>query len=1257
MSRTILFLIVCAGLALGEVVISQSPTNGPVPTIGGAPPNSRHLSARPPRGGQQNPEQQRTKLLQQLNIDRSNSGLLQARLEAKRLKAKEAGKDGEKPEASKPPGPPEFVGPLPELTPQQIQQEEARKKQQENQKKLAEYQKDVKVLRRDVILGHWGNVKDYLASLPDNDANVAFNRITDQLGSTINVNPRSELKGLGAPSHPQAQYLRADEILALSDASKKEPNKQTLEKLAKLINKDNPPPQSFFDVLKSGTRYFGLADEKARHRSAAFLINALFIDKASEFLPNTATAKEENNLPSLNLISRFHAEAHRADQGKEHLPKAWELSLGIVSQEDADLKERGEALYRALALVPELEGEAGKDWLTHTFANADGEGFEILVAVGTLASQTRNHNSADFRLEQLKLQSAAAGALLVNDDIDLEPWQEILTIYTRNWNAEADRTQTLDQSTSMRPNMQFDNFGNMYYGNNSRNTNSTPNVQAQPISAGDLLRALPTEPWLAQIDRAVSLETTERAASLYLKVKEEEKAFPLLKSLIAERPKQAKALVKNMINVWAENNNPNQQSRYRSSYYYYYGFNQRAETIPLTRSKQERNLQKLSELIGKVRSLRLDDNFEEEFANAFIQAHSQAEVWRVESLESVFGPVEKLDPDTISALLRRMRGNLANLWPNPTLQEQAKTKRKDKELQAQILQGYTSASALCEKAIAQHPEDWALKIQLGSLLYEESNYQATLGAHAEHSANKRASLDDLAAAAQVYIKTLPLEDKKEESIEPFATWFYAALGSPDLTALKTHHQPVPSDYAKIKATLESIPSECRVRHLDDFAKTLNSRLANVSPDLKYRFLEAALPITGEHERIEEASKVFQYYQDLITEIQLEVKLDGPDNVDAKQPFGLFVNLRHTKEIERESGGFQRYLVNQNNQPYSYNYGRPTEDYREKFEKAANAVLEEHFEIISLTFHASKIQSRTDSEPGWRYTPYAYYLLKAKGPEVDTVPPLKIDLDFLDTSGYVVLPVTSAAIPINASKPTEPRPYRDLELTLVLDDRETKSKNQAFLEVRATTHGLVPPLDKLVKLPIDGFDIADTEDRELQVEELTTETDDGAPLSTHEWRLTLAPKGETLPASFQFPKVLATVAEEDGLTRQKYEDVDLISVEETTVLTGGVPESSRPWWFFALPILAAMVIIAFFLTRKQPEIELAQGPEIPKTLTPVTLLSYLDHIHAVGTLPEDKKTELSSVMESIQTRSFGPLADPPPSSTLKEIAHKWQKLAI
>ena len=1196
---------------------------------------------------QKTPEQTRTQLLQKLVIDRTTSGILEARLEAKRLTEKGDEKEADKPKPTAPPkDAPEADPPKP--TPAQL-------KQKENQAKLKQYQEDVKTLRHDVILGNWTSVKDALEKLPDNDAKIAFSRIIQQLGAKVQVNPRPELANLGAKGHSQAQYLRPGEILALSDAAKKAPDQNTLTLLAKLIGSSQKMPPAFFDALKTGTRYFGTKDEETKHRTAELLITASKLDQVAVFLPDLEKAREEKKYASLNLLARFHAESHSSEKGKEHLPQAWGLSLEIIGEKKAPLNEKGIALYRALALVPELEGSTGKDWLTKTFSNAGGEGFEILAAVGTLAAQTREHGSPDFRLEQLKLQSAAAAALLGNEEVDLADWKEVLTLYVRNWNAEADRTKRLDTSTSLRPQSNYDPFGNIYYGRRPQQTfsrNVTP-----PIDSGDLLRTRPGHKWLANIDEPVRLDHFGVCASLFLKVKEESQAFPLLKNLASHRPEATEDLVREMIQVWAENNNPNQQSRYRSSYFYYSGYNQRAETIPLTRSKQERNLRKLSEFVKEVRGLALEDNFEDEFSDAFIQAHSQAEVWRVESLESVFGPVDELDPDTIASLLRRMRTNLARLWPNPKVQEQAKTKRKDKELEAQVLRGYAAANQLCHDALEKHTESWALEIQKASLSYERSNYQAKIASYPEHSANKRFALDDLADAAAKYAATLPLEDKKDESEEPFTTWFYASLGSPDLGALKADDQPVPSELPKIKAALDALPGEAKKRHLDSFAKTINARLANVSADLKYRFLEAALPITGEHERIEEASKVYQYYQDLVTEIELDTYVDGPDRISSTEPFGLFVNLRHTKEIERESGGFQRYLINQNNSRYSYNYGRPTEDYRDKFEKGARAVLSEHFEIVSITFHNSKVAARTDAEPGWTVTPYAYFLLKPKGPEIDSIPPLKIDLDFLDTSGYVVLPISSAAIPIEASQKASARPFRDLSLTMILDERESEAENKIYLEIRAQAHGLIPSLEELVKLEFDDLTVSDIEDRELQVEELDATTDDGAPLSTHEWRLTLAPEGDHLPTSFNFPEVLVEVSkkEDEGLLRQRYDDVDLVEVDNTTEIIAG--EESQSW--LAWIIAAALVIIAgsiFFLLRKKPEEEIITGPALPSTLTPVTLLTFLENIQKNTPLGDSEMEELKTSITTLKDRSFGPAANPPENDEIHAIAKQWQQAA-
>ena len=93
-----------------------------------------------------------------------------------------------------------------------------------------------------------------------------------------------------------------------------------------------------------------------------------------------------------------------------------------------------------------------------------------------------------------------------------------------------------------------------------------------------------------------------------------------------------------------------------------------------------------------------------------------------------------------------------------------------------------------------------------------------------------------------------------------------------------------------------------------------------------------------------------------------------------------MDLRHTREIERESGGFSKYLQNQNAQAFGFNYGRPTEDYRDKFEETAREALAESFEVLSVTFNAPDAGSVADVEYGWRVTPYAYVLLQPRGPQ-------------------------------------------------------------------------------------------------------------------------------------------------------------------------------------------------------------------------------------------------------------------------------------
>ena len=1163
------------------------------------------------------PEQQKMAILNELKIDRSPPGILEARLEDAR--------------ASK-----EAIQPLPEKpTPEQ---------------EMEHFKQAAAVFRRDVVLGRWDKVAAFFAALPKPIADETYKNVVAKIVAPVAINPSPDILAQGAQPHTQPSYLPPMEWLGLAAAAPNPPVEDALKFLARLLSKETRPPAEFFGTLAKGIRHFGGTEPADRKRAAELLLEVGFVEEAEPFLPDLAEARKKPDYQGINLIARHRAALAKSkplDAGKEAVQLAWELSTSFLSDEKAPIEARSEALFRALSLIPDLGDDRGRDWLKKTFENPEGPGLELLSSLGTLTAQNRDNRRSSVRFEQLRLQHAAVKAMLASG-ADPAPWADIFTLYARQWVHEAEVTRMLDQSGSRRMVPQYDDFGNVFF---TRNQVQYHGDGPSPISSSDMLECRPDDAWLATLEPTTRHHCTVAAARLFLNVKEEDNAFPLIRSLAASHPEEAVNLVREAIRTWAENHNPNTEQEYRSRYMYFYGYNQQAGSIPLTRSKQERNLVELSKLVKGIRSLGLDEAFHQELADAFIACHSKAEVWRVESIESVFGSTDVLDSSTLATLTDRMRTNLAGLWPNPKLQQAYQTKRKDIELQEQILHGYAAAATVLERALEKNPaESWRLAGQLAAVRFDESNYRSSLAPDNSHTAVKRASLDAFAAAAENYASTLPLADPSKESSELFEMWFYAAVGSPTLEALKGHHLPTVTEYPKIKAALESLPGDTAERHLKKFATTLNTRLSNVGPDLKLRYLEGATAICPDRKELADAAEVLAYYRDLVTEIELSTRIDGADKVSLDVAFGLQVNLRHTREIERESGGFQRYLQNQTNMQMSWNFGRPAEDYRDKFEKAARAALEEHFEILSLTFHSEKVESRTDPRFGWRLTPYAYFLLKPKGPQIDRIPPLKIDLDFMDTSGYAVIPITSAEIPISASGKSEPRPFRDLRVVQTLDERTHAEEGSLMLEIRATGHGIVPPIEELMDVKVDGFEVASVENGGVRISELDANTDDLAPVSEAEWRVKLKPVGGKLPANFRFPALKIETAKEDGLLMQRYVDVDLVPVSAETPL--GVKQSPLKLWIMAgaalLIALAAFLVWRKLRPSKQDVAEDTTIP-LPTRLTPVTVLGYLQRLK----VPSDRREELDREIRLLESRHFGPSAPEPDATALSEIATRWQ----
>ena len=978
--------------------------------------------------------------------------------------------------------------------------------------------KEFESLQRSLTLGEWSEVGDYIATkFAEDDRKKAYLHLLRGLliPPPVKPEPAAAIPVLtGQPQQPrqprlpELQFLDLNDIVGLADASPIALDRELIQLLAPLLSQAFARGDFIDDLLvtlRSGTKRLGGDDPERKRAAARLLIAVNRAAEAGEFLPAPEQAIADQNLEGLSLLALYYVALFEKEKKQESLEQAWQMTQAELGAKKLSHEQKEEALERALDLAPKIREELGREWLTDSFTKNPERGIEILGTVGTITARNQNDFDPQVRLKKLELQATAVDALLKSAPDRAKEWADTLHLLALNWLSEAEYTRLRDQSYSGEPNLRFDRYGNMYYDNNRYGNNGQQGQSKQPIATGDILENTPSAEWMKFVASSMQPKFSMILAQLHLKIKEDEKAFPFIEAIATTHPEQALELAHEFLDIWTANHNPN-TDRYRTSYYYYsYGFNNRAETIPLTRSKQVRNLKELADWITRLRAMKIGDLDEDKLATAFMQTHSAAEVYRFEDIEHVFGSLEGLKPETIATLLQTMRRNLATVWKKPEVQQQQKTKRKDKEIQAEIARGYNVAETVMTDALEKHPQSWQLQAAKAAVMFDRNNFEQELEKKSDFVAKKKAAFAEFAKGAELYVAELPSLKEDEHTAEAFETWFYASLGACDLGAIKHEQQADVHQQELIRTALESLPLEYRNNHIGRFANSLSSRIGSVQPELKHRYLKAGLAIAGDHKQSRQAKQVFDYYKDLVTEIKLDARIDGTDTVGHSLPFGLFVNIRHTQHIERESGGFSKYLVNQQNNPYAYNYGSPAENYRDKFEESARGILSEHFDILSVTFHNEKIESRGDAEEGWRVTPYAYILMKPKGPEVDSIPSLQLDFDFLDTSGFAVLPIESPRIPID-SRPVAPgpRPIENLKITQTLDERQAKD-GKLVLEVKASAHGLLPEFDDLLEFAPEQFDIAVIDDQGLSVVELDAERDDGAAICERNWIIALTAK--------------------------------------------------------------------------------------------------------------------------------------------------------
>ena len=1149
---------------------------------------------------------------------------------------------------------------------------------------------EVEQFRQSVIRGDWKATGEYLRTLPKDHGQKVYRYLIKQLPNA--GKPASEpnqpspegmpegmmiVDGQPVPNPGQrgaaspTPTLVLDDVLALAEIAPTEFTDEDAKALGQLLGRllaRGDALEPLLPRLEIGVENLGGGKSEDRRRAAEMLLAANRLAEAALFLPSLETAKEKFDWPALDQHARELAARGTKDKNSQLFLAAWDVNQFIIGCTNVASTNREAALKRCMDLLPQLSGDTGTNWLRARFQGNPAQGLTILAVANQLVQKGLNDRNTESRRKNLQLQKQLVGLLLEVRDPSDACWRTALNLLAQGWMQEA-TTSKQRYRPPRNYGAQYDQFGNMIsyepYPQEYYDGNQQPFV---PIDA--VLATAPDENWQRQLDSGLRLGLLALMVDLHLKTETPEKAVPLIEALAAARSREAGTLANSFLRAWGTAHQPgrnsqNMNSRYMMNGVMYYGgspYGMQGQGIPLTRAMQVRNIQDLSVIMRRLQSLglpRLDDSAA---VAAFAGAHSSAEVFRTEDIEAVFGSRNQLKPDLLAGLAQTMRERLAQQWRQPRIQQEARTQRNDKQIEAEVLRGYSVVMGLIDEALKRDNENWRLNLVRSATFFDLAEFQYGKKVDLAIYVEKRdEAFKGFARAAELYARALPQMEERDETPLVYQQWFNANLGASDLAYVTRQQDPETNQLQRVKAAMLSLPQAAAQRHLTAFAKQLGQSANTLRPELKPRYLRAGLLIVGDHPDAADARKLVTYYDDLLRELELIVRLDGDASVGHGQPFGVFVSLKHTADIERESGGFARYLRNMKSaNPYYYNQGGPQQrNFTEDFEKQVREKLADHFEVKTVTFLDDKVKSRGLERSGWRETPLAYLLLKAKDGSVDQIPTFRMDLDFMDSRGQVVLPVESQVTLIDARPDKTPaRPVNDLEVTQILDDREI-AQGKLSLEIKATGHGLIPDLTALLRTNFSGLRVEELSDPGLAIARIDTEVDDLAPVSERNWVIKLA-VADAAPSSlaFKFPEPTSGNVK---ATYKRYADADLVEVQPLLALAG-VSLRPRPWWHWLIMTVVAAVVIgggAIWLRKQKPTHTSEQRRyALPEPATAFSLIALLRRMEADPALSwnDTDRAELDESIRRLEAHYFSRQRNGHTEPDLANIGRHWVNLA-
>ncbi len=1123
-------------------------------------------------------------------------------------------------------------------------------------------------LQLQVLAGEWTALAAALRELPTADAIAAYTQILQ----TINRSQRG-----GDPNRPPDPGLLPEEILAIADAAPEPLSDWQVTTLAQLL-KDAAAKYSsakMLELLDAGTAMFGRRDTAQRERTVTFLVAANMAGEASKFFPPLDAARANLDALALSNYAKYHEAFARGpqagDAAESNLRTAWGLYCETALIGSADAALRFESMKHAIDLLPEMPPSQASAWLKEVFANPAlaPAALEILALKAVTLDQANLDEAT--RMQTIVTMKESVDTLLAQSTLDESVLRVPLRMLTTAVMGEAD---------------------SMLNGGGGRNRGGAmPN---SPQQMALLLRAMPDSRWLAVIEPSLASRAYRTSIAVATTAQEVDVALDTLAAAVDQFPEQARVLADEFLRRWlAQLGSANMFDPDQGMFIGYYRGDMGG--APLTRGRQRRNLGHLARLMVVLDELGIDSQQLPSIAQAFAACHGRTEVFTREGIGAIFGAIAELPPATSASLANQMRQGLAGEWRDRRAQQAAGMKRTPKEIIAMVERGYALAIELADHAIAAKPDSWMYSVIKAGLAIDRVQFKQEQD-KADFASYNQYRKEAFEAFAQTAVRYADMVAQGDQRDDPglYLAWFNAAVGATELNYLTRDDlliegSPQDDQIDLIRKSIDSLGTEASARHKAAFARTIGEGVSGLDPDVKPRVIRHAMRIIGDHPAGAPMRRLLELHQDLMKdEVKVRLAVDGDDAVGSNRPFGVLLSMRFTQEVDRETGGFSKYLMNDVWARVGNTY-KPM-NYRDLLKKALETSFGDHFAVESIGFFEAFAPATPVKEAGadgWLEKPVAYIVLKARDPSVDRIPAVSMDMHFNDMAGAVVLAVLSNSPPIDAAHASDPRPNRNLEVAETLDLRELeegRKDRRVILEVSARGEGIVPDLADLLPsyaTALAGYEVAakgveekpltlvesgmerqspyyNPYGRAMQEPEYLKPDDTGfyrLPIE-RSWAITYTPTGATVGDGFTYPPLPTSLT--GKLVTRQFADMDIVTVTAPTVAVRPPIVSARNSVIAGVS-LAGLIVAAIIVRRRragQRRASASTVSHLPTTVTPLSVITALRRVREErnGALSSTDHDRISDDISSLERDYFGPESTANGEAKLHEALDRWMR---